>query len=103
MARVVKVEVVCSRCARVEHQEGDPDPIVFKANINQGAKEILNIRFDDLCTPCTALIIKMLEQVGKSPKGVSRVRNKKAEEPTPEVEAKKEEVPVKAPPPKLPR
>lgn len=75
--RVLKYETQCARCDRKEIQTAtpeelaspEPDPadsFAFYAVLGE-----LDIRFQDLCTPCKRTIKALLEQVGKKIDGVS--------------------------------
>jgi hypothetical protein len=75
----------CSRCEREELQEASPEELetpepeaaesvaFYAALANGGEKhgDAIEVRFQDLCTPCRRTIKALLEQVGKKIEGVS--------------------------------
>jgi hypothetical protein len=96
-------EVSCSRCARVEVQETSPEAAAatvatttpedspdagdaFYAVIASG-KDVTEVRFEELCTPCYKTLHALLGQFGKKIDGLSPDR--KERKPKPQV-AKKE-------------
>jgi hypothetical protein len=81
--RKLVYETQCSRCDRKEMQAASPEDLTspepegeeslsFYATLAAAHDEkALEVRFQDLCTPCRRTIRALLEQVGKKIEGVS--------------------------------
>jgi hypothetical protein len=96
MARKLVFETKCSRCDRTETQEAPKDAPaytdegeVFYGILSDGLGPTVEVKFEDLCSPCKRTIRAVLEHVGKRIEGLSpdrkaekkpRVAKKKAEE-----------------------
>jgi hypothetical protein len=81
------VEIQCSRCDRTEHRplEGEPlrddtddegkRPAAFAGMLvvcgDSGPAKLQEVKFEDLCGPCTRTIAALLQQIGKRIEGVS--------------------------------
>jgi hypothetical protein len=93
MGRKQVVEIQCSRCSRTETQEGKLEttpPHVFSATLLFGEADTtrVEVKFEDLCTPCRRTVNALLGQIAKRIEGVSPDRKLKPKDDKPKPEAK---------------
>lgn len=99
MAQRQVVEIACTRCDRKEYREPPPpDPMAkedeesrtpaFVAQLYMGGP-LVEVSFDDLCTPCANTIRGHLGQIAKKIEGVSPMRGKREKHPLQELSDKK--------------
>lgn len=110
MARKAIVEIQCERCARKETQElgasdntqAEQPPVFYSRMQVPGEKAAVEVKFADLCKPCTRAVQTLAEQIGKKIEGLSPDRGpaKVKEEPVVAEKPKKEEPASQTPAPR---
>jgi hypothetical protein len=82
------VEVRCGRCKRVEYKPVKESPVeetnTLHVKLDVPGEPTIEVRFDDLCTPCLKTVKSHLVGIVKQLDGVSPARSRKKSKPAAE-------------------